>query len=481
MDIRLPIALNTKDGTILHVSKRVPSGASLVCPFCRHPVKKNAGNVRRHHYVHMPGATCSATAETLLHEGSKIFLHNCLEEGRPVNILVDIFTLQASNTTNLLKSLGVTSLSITSKSICKIPKGTHHLEEPIGNIRPDVVTYGESNQGNRDVFAWEIFVTHEIEEVKAEILESQKIPYVELTPIEEGANEYIFRLVSYGGINFMDDDVALFESMYRDNKSDLMKEFKNLLGAELLNTEIEQARQAWKRDEKNSARNDVVRDIQVNVDEMTPADAISLAKSFSTIIYPIPVNLHYDDIANDSHWINIEKIDCEKFGDGYFVKINEKLLFLSALGMLRGIYRYLAMAGILKGLIAHDDKRNGEDVLVGVKLTLPLIGSQEIVERKSVLYRYQDSPTQEIDINETMTKKSKTTGKYYMHVNEEYFVDSYEWQLKNVIFNLLRCYRLEAHMAVDANNKQRIDAIKVKGLCDMHMIKRAILDIATRH
>ncbi len=483
MDIKLPIALNTINGFLIYVADRIPSGAVLVCPFCRHPVKKNAGSIRRHHFVHMPGATCSVSYETLLHEGAKVFLHRCLEREEPVDIFIDTITLQRSKTRQMLESLGIRRFSISSKCVLKSNKGTHLLERVVaGKVKPDVVSYGEYCPGKeRDVFAWEIFVTHEVEEDKAELLRANGIPYIELSPIEEGANSYIYTMKSHGGISFIDDDTIFNDTMYLDNKVDLMATFEKELSQEVLKTKLEEAKITWEAAAAKSTEQELGHRIVSQIEEITAKDAMALtqaALSSPVVILPT-TNIPLENSAIDGRWVKVENVGCENFNGKYIVVLNERHYFSSCLGMLRGIYEELTKMGVLKGVAVKEKGRN-EIILVGVKLSLPLVMRKEIIECSSILYKYMDYPKEEVIIWETRSKKSKTSGKYYMLVNDDIFVDSYEWQLKNILYHLLRFTMVEAHLTLNADKKHRVDALRISGLVQVEKLKGSVLAVMTR-
>ncbi|WP_156912188.1 competence protein CoiA family protein [Citrifermentans bremense] len=483
MDIKLPIALNTIDERLLYVADRLPAGAVLVCPFCRYPVKKNAGNIRRHHFVHMPGATCSVSYETLLHEGAKVYLHRCLERGEPVDIFIDTITLRPSKTRRLLESLGVRRFSTSSKSVFKNDGATHLLERVIaGKVKPDVVSYGEYVAGGeRDIFAWEIFVTHEVEEEKAELLRINRVPYIELSPIEEGPNSYIYTMKSHDGISFIDDDAIFDETVYRDNKADLLATFEKEMTQEVLKPKLEDARKSWEAAADKSTEQELERRIVLKVGEITIKDAMAMAQAVSAspvVIFPV-TNIPTGSGLIDDRWVKVETVGCEKYNGKYLVKLNERLYFSSGLGMLRGIYDELAKMGVLKGVTAKEEGRD-KIIFVGVKLALPLVERRGIVECSSILYKYTDHPTEEVIMWETRNKKSKTSGKYYMLVNDDIFVDSYEWQLKNILYNLLRFTTIEAHLGLNADKKYRVDALKISGLVQVEKVKDTLLAAMTR-
>jgi hypothetical protein len=119
-------------------------------------------------------------------------------------------------------------------------------------------------------------------------------------------------------------------------------------------------------------------------------------------------------------------------------------------------------------------------ILVGAMLRLPVPGRRELVECQSVLYRYLNLPKEEIELVETRSKMNKTNGKFFMLVNDDIFVDSYDWQLKNVLYHLKRHYRVDAHLRNNTQNKQRIDAIRISGIFNMDDIKDTIHKIVSR-
>lgn len=483
MDIKLPIALNTIDERLLYVADRLPAGAALVCPFCRHPVRKNAGSIRRHHFVHMPGATCSVSYETLLHEGAKVYLHRCLERGESVDIFIDTTTLRPSKTRRLLESLGVRRFSTSSNSVFKNYGATHLLERMVvGKVKPDVVSYGEYFAGGeRDVFAWEIFVTHEVEEEKAELLRVNRVPYIELSPIEEGANSYIYTMKSHGGISFIDDDTIFNETVFRDNKADLIATFEKEMSQEVLNAKLEDAKKSWEAAAVKSTEQELDRRVLSKIEEITAKDAMALVQAVSSspvVIFPM-TNIPPGSGAIDDRWVKVETVGCEKYNGKYLVKLNERHYFSSGLGMLRGIYDELAKMGILKGVTAKEEGRD-EIILVGVKLALPLVERRAIVECASILYKYMDYPTEEVIIWETRSKKSKASGKYYVLVNDDIFVDSYEWQLKNILYHLLRFTTIEAHLGLNADKKYRVDALRISGLVQVEKVKDSVRAAMTR-
>ncbi|QXE85560.1 hypothetical protein KP003_14360 [Geomonas nitrogeniifigens] len=379
----------------------------------------------------------------------------------------------------MLESLGVQRFSSSSKAVFKNVKATHFLERVVaGKVKPDIVSLGEySAGGERDVFAWEIFVTHEVEEEKANQLRVNGIPYIELSPIEDGASTYLYTMKSYGGISFIDDDTIFNETIFRDNKADILAAFKNNMNEEILKEKLEDARQSWKAAAAKTMQRGLERQIMLKVKDMTPADVIAFAQAMSTaplVIVPITSAPPDGNSTSDDNWVKVQTVSCEKHNQNYFVKVNDRHYFLSGLGMLRGLYAGLARMGILLGVTARNERLN-ETVLVGAKLTLPLLERKVFAVCSSLLYQYADAPTVEVFIWETRSIKSKTTGRHHMLVNDGILVDSYEWQLKNILYHLLRFTTVEAHLGLNTEGRPRVDALKIWGLMDVERMKEAIL------
>lgn len=474
-DVLLPIAKGP-DGRLIHVSERLPAGIQLCCPYCDCGVIKKTGSFRRHHYSHKAGSNCSANSETLLHDGAKVFLYNSLTNNKPIDILIDVALLNSSKTKSLLQRLSLKQIAVSSKSFFDNPNAEHSLEGTIGSIRADVLSYSSKLRPAKDILAWEIYVTHAVDEEKVFILGKMKVPFIELTPTEDGLNQYIYQLKSYEGIRFIDDDAILLKSLFEDNRAELMELFKNQMDNGVINDAIAKARLQWQASEVNQFLGQVISEVNTSIGHITPSEAIGFLDVNRVIIHPVS---QYDLAGvTNGNWAKLESVDCENYKGKYSVVLNKKYHFLSSLGMLKGIYEKLSSSGMLKGLVVDDENETyTNDKLVGISLTVPVANNAKPVQFKSLLYKYVDAKCRAIDIYECGSKKSKNTDTWYMTVNDGIFVDSYEWQLNNILYNLMRHYALEIHLTVDTQNKQRANAIKINGLCNIDSIKDALLGL----
>lgn len=492
-DVMLSVAKNVETSEYVHVSESSPVNTKFCCPYCSSLVTKVAGSIRRHHYRHAEGSDCPATPETLLHEGAKYYLQHALTKGIDIDFLVDSALLKRSKISELLSSMSIDSISVRASSIYSQPRATHNIEENFKNVRPDVLSYVMEFEKEL-LFAWEIFVSHEVDENKSELFREYNIPFIELSPIENGKSGYIFRVKSYGGFELLYGDYYLNNLVKDDYLQELVGRYSKTLDLAVFNSRIEKDRVNWRLEAQENAAQDAIRIISDKINNIGISDLLLLQNTFSTVIYPItsaspllmPDNLSLNEAirSDKNNWIGIKECDFRKHNEVSYIFVkttnDKECYFLTAIGMLRGIYEKLASMKMLTGLLSVNDK-TGEEILVGVKLHLPQSTSTKLMELDCLLYKYRNANTREIEVAETISKKSKTSGKFNMYVNSycvanSFFVDSYDYQLKNIIYRLLRLFTLEAHLGTNAENKPRIDAIRINNLCDTDMAKNLLMN-----
>lgn len=143
----------------VHLSHRSPSDGSYLCPDCSAAVIPVRGSVYRWHFRHYQTRECCHSAsETPLHKRGKAII----AEAREITVPADRLTTQERR------------LSIDR---CE-------LEKRVGRVQYDALLHTDVGP-----VAVEIYVTHRVDEHKAEKLAVIKIPCVEITlsPTDDSA------------------------------------------------------------------------------------------------------------------------------------------------------------------------------------------------------------------------------------------------------------------------------------------------------
>ncbi|WP_165452475.1 competence protein CoiA family protein [Paenibacillus thalictri] len=196
MSIKLAIAL--EDNKIFrHISERLDRSKSYTCPFCLAPVQSKKGQERQHHFAHLPGTSCSANEETLLHFNAKHYLAYCIKNKFDIAIHVPVEILPPKLKGTLL-SLGIREYPLSLLSLTSFYKSRGAIvEKAIGPYIADVfmllydidIQSGISEEG----FVFEIVVTHEMEQEKQHWLIDNNINFLELAPRAFDDNTFSFR------------------------------------------------------------------------------------------------------------------------------------------------------------------------------------------------------------------------------------------------------------------------------------------------
>ena len=450
LDIKLSVAEDSETGNLIHVSERMSSRPTLRCPYCKHPVIRKAGSVRRHHFAHQGGSVCNMSSETLLHEGAKVYVYHQLEANRTFDITVNIAMLRNSATKSMLSNLNISRVTVKSSSIFCRPSQYNVLEKALQSIRPDIISYDNRNEDNP--LAWEIYVTHEVEPDKEEYFISNNIPFIELIPSESGHNSYSFLLNNYNGISIMDYDKEFMHSLYESNKVDMFSSFKELIETDYIAEQI---------DIGTSALRDNI--LKSKTDELINKNSIDLTKYNEPMSLYLSTSFSHDfitSLSDEGTWDKVEDIKKVKSDYGFSVMINGTYLDLP-MQMLSRIYIQLYESGMCRAVI------NDNSQCIGVKLNIPSL--RELKYRDELITLSNESVYKDdVDIRETEDNWSKS-GKPYMRIidkSDEYHVKYHDTQLLNIIEYFRKHYRVKALINTNLAGKRRVFGIKVIGLPD---------------
>lgn len=163
-----------KDGRLVHVSS-VARGkwCDCYCPKCNASVIARKGDVREHHFAHIPGAECAGAAETAIHLLSKEILTE-----------LDSISIPPYNYIRT-KSFPNKTVIIHNEKIAnggEISIDAVELEKYHGSIRPDAVITSYDK-----ILIIEIAVTHKVDKNKQRIIRKLDVPAIEILIPDEYA------------------------------------------------------------------------------------------------------------------------------------------------------------------------------------------------------------------------------------------------------------------------------------------------------
>ena len=226
-------------------------GYTYVCPFCRKEVSRKEGEKRRHHFFHLQSdSPCNPTKKSILHESAKFFIYNKLINKEAFDITIKDLSLLSDQEGLVLKKLGLTEITIKSNQIPATKYWYHKIEKTINqneikdedreinNRRPDIFS-----EDNEKIFAWEVFVTHAVDEEKKLYYKNENISYVELKPIklDENYNSFEFELISYDGFSFSLLNESVYDDLIANHSSEIFEIYREKIGEQVFNNLKEKA------------------------------------------------------------------------------------------------------------------------------------------------------------------------------------------------------------------------------------------------
>jgi hypothetical protein len=127
-----------------------------------------------------------------------------------------------------LKKAEASGINLPISSFFQNVMVSHAVEKQVGKFRPDVL----SEENDKPVMLWEIFVTSEIKDDKASFLASNKLPFIELEPSEFGREDFAFELKAYGNFElFRVKDLPKID--FEEASLDELKDWLNTSGLKI--------------------------------------------------------------------------------------------------------------------------------------------------------------------------------------------------------------------------------------------------------
>lgn len=262
-NVKISYAYDKENDRQISVHK-AEKGKDYECLECRGILRKKGGEgtTRREHFFHKTSNTnCSISEETNLHNGSKLYLKECLEDGKDPIISFNTDILPDIKLRLILNKAKIKQFRISAddlmNGLMKVSKDEDKIDG--SNFIGDVISRNVDDKSIAMI--WEIKVTHEIEPEKRQWLEQNKIPYIELKPSEYEFDEFKYEVVSFGNIELFKKDNFSLDSIREIYNKDIcldnlryLKEFFNTINKKIVEQPVQITDLKWADDYRNCVK-----------------------------------------------------------------------------------------------------------------------------------------------------------------------------------------------------------------------------------
>ncbi len=498
--VKLPTAYFPLEDRFIHVSEKLPPKADLLCPFCEKPVSAKKGNERQHHFYHLTGSDeeCSPPKDDLLHEGAKVFLFNSLMRGDPVRIIIPDMENLPPEFAELLNVLSISGCMISSNSLPGYFCPFHGMENQIDKIKPDITSYDHLKN---PVFAWEIFVTHPVEENKRLHLTELSYGYIELKPVPIEPSGYTFFLESYGGFDLLkkkDLQNYLFEqtkeTLLEHYTAQLSEHFKSKLVAEVNGTvdhrieaEVNRRIAIYKNsaaiDHKNDiwgkARVEAISAFKKKMDAVDIAGIVAQTISETNLLSKLSKKACLTILSKgtpDSEQFFTEPLDLVEFINFNLLKVNKKYEVASLSKLFAQVVEDIAAPLKLKGIVSEDEKN-----IIGFEVVVD--GSSFEKKNEKILLGNIQKKLKTMPAEGVSTKKSKATNNDYCYLktwDRSLFIQNYVRLFQMLLSKILEFYRCEVILLKSDSAVAKVVGIKIYNLCLPEKLNREISELINK-
>jgi hypothetical protein len=448
--VTLPTAFMPDTDRYIHISEKIPTKVTLLCPFCNVEVGCKKGNIRQHHFFHKAETDCNPSKETLLHEGAKVFLFNSLRKKVPLPIIVPDLSYLPPELADILRSINIDGVSISTESLPGYKFEMHEMEKAIDQFRPDIRSY-QSLQDR--YFAWEICVSHEIEAGKREHFVNNSVQFIELRPVSLSSSRYIFYLESLNGFDLVSNRSEFYSLFFQ--------RYKNELNSAFLETLTNEHQQKLRAEALVGARMQASAELREACDPLRIEEAVESSAERLKLTEKIrqreTLTLWADDseqnIKREAKVIPYEYVEFSKFGkaDYLSIRINQKFFLASPIRLFSGLIKGLSNCFELTALL------NPEGKVVGFELDIGSNTSDQKLKEKILLAN--ESSAGAINVIDILGRRSQNDRAYCMalsDIGDEFFVSSYQrllFELLKVLKKVFKCSILLG------KNQQGYDAV----------------------
>jgi len=248
----------------------------------------------------------------------------------------------------------------------------HLMEAPIAGVRPDVLSIGD-----RGSFAWEILVTHDVNESKKAVFVEGNIPFIEVTPVFHPPLRYQFFLYSYGGFELVKVRTGLFPFLFEAFKKELVSEFRNDLSANALREAKKPAALHSSLDVESRIRSQFYSRVSRETieNELTKKNTIvSLGKEFAFEVYSFGKQKTSEQ---EPSFIESAVLDVSR--DDRTVTVDGKHLIEAPIAFVAGVLDGLREQGYLSGI------SNVRDQIIGFDFVFPSARLHKTIRKRILL------------------------------------------------------------------------------------------------
>lgn len=502
--LKLPSAFYPPENRQIHISEKILDKKNLFCPFCDGKVGVREGPIRIRHFYHLSDsseAACPAKKEELLHEGAKAFLFFALKERKSLDIIVQDIEKLPPDFSELFKYLGITGFTIPTSSLQSFFCESIRMEKKIDGIRPDITSF---DHRQNPVFAWEIFVTHSIEEQKRKHLDELGYGYLELKPAPLEPTGYAFFLESFGGFELLRKK-DLLDFLFDQKKTELLDSYEWKLCQDYRVKIFQEEKEKAEKRVRNDLKRELAKEMQITgsnrLNQITDELRRAIISNYTARIDKVDTEKILDQLienrklysafkkktcltilaekTSNSKMHFTEEMKLVEFVNFESIRINNNFELISLPGIFSAFLQEVSEKFSIKGLIAKKTKNGkNETQIVGFEMILDDQNFDK--QRFNVVLDDSQTSLQSVPLSRVLIHKSKKTQRQYCciaTVGGEIFVNNYVKLFQLILSRISEFYKCEAIMIKNDSGKFNLVGLKIHNLCLPEFVDREIKEL----
>lgn len=464
MDVKLPYAISKYKDELIFISQRISKDDKYLCPFCNQELIPKKGQTRQHHFAHKVLSKCTPSPESILHKGAKLFLKDQLNRDENIKIIIDNLDSSPPIIDYLISLIGGSGLLIDSSRFpCKEYK-CHSVEATIGKYIVDVVS---RNLQSDESFAWEIFVTHKIEEDKEVFFKRNKIPFIELAPTFIPPNKYHYTVVKYDGFEIIDNNKHLLPYLYEANRVQLFEMYEENLTSDY----ISKLKRNLMIENKEEFKAYFVNKISPSSLYYKFREYMNLGQLGSKLLncFEVDVSTHSDYEGEIVSTEQFEKADVVDSGKWDSIKINNHFFLPKESSFFSSLHEILTENGF-----KFYSQANAKNYINSIYIEIDSIFINKKYSFEINLSRRKDA-IYKSEIESIHTKKRHKDGAFFciaeVSNRPDQIFTNYKLFIIKLLNKLSKFFRIIVHVARHKEKKYLfVEKIAIKGVCNKEKV-----------